>query len=397
MKTVLYIQTSLNGQNLCELAGVRKFSRSRGWRLLVHPVGMAASEKRAGLIPRRAARIGEIVSELSPDGVIVEGGSLSMRYSLADFGALPTVFLDRCSLAHEDGVACIRSDSERIAEAAFTELERLGYADYAYVPWVSPLEWSVSRGVAFRTLVEQEGARIHLCPPCEPTGANDAFAEFTRHVRRFLLNLPRPVGIFAANDIVGECVLDGLAASGGLVPRDFAVVGVDNDRNVCEHTTPTLSSVMLDFRRAGICAGEALESLMRGEGPRGDLFFGVSEVAHRLSTRKFCRHDPRIAAAVEYVRQHVCENLQVADVVKHMNCSRRLAEMRFRETTGNTILSCIRQERRVVAERLLRDTDCPIGEIARSLGYATADSFRKDFCSQSGLSPRQYRRRAQHY
>lgn len=395
MKTVLYLQTSLNVQNLCELAGAREFSRSRGWRLLVQSVGMAASEKRAGLLPRRAARIGEIVSELSPDGVIVEGGTLSMRCRLADFQARPTVFMDRCSLAQKAGVTCIRSDSARIAEAGFAELERMGYADYAYVPWVSPLEWSVSRGAAFRALVEREGARMHLFPPCRTSGANDAFARFVRNVRRFLQTLPRPCGIFAANDIVGECVLEGIAAQGGQVPRDFAVVGVDNDRNVCENTIPTLSSVMLDFRRAGICAGEALDSLMRGEGPPASLTFGVSEVAHRQSTRKFCRHDPRIAAAAEYVRQHVCEGLQVADVVSHMGCSRRLAEMRFRETTGDTILACIRKERRAAAERLLRDTDWSIGEIARACGYATADSFRKDFCALSGQSPRHYRR-AQH-
>ena len=392
MKTVLYLQASLNVQNLCELAGVREFARACGWRLVVKSVGNAASEKRAGLVPRRAVRIADIVADVAPDGVLVEGGALAANYTLADFKSLPTVFLDRCNLPDQADAVCVRSDSARVAEAAFGELVRMGYADYAYVPWATPLEWSESRGAAFRELVEQNGGRMHSFPSVWRGRANGTFNSFMRNIRKFLSRLPRPCAIFAANDIVGECVLEALAAQRGCVPREFAVVGVDNDRNVCENTSPTLSSIMLDFRRAGICAGEALEALLQGRRPQGNLLFGVSEVVHRQSTRKFRRNDPRIASALEYVRQHVCEGLQVVDVVRHMDCSRRLAEMRFREITGHSILTCIRRERRALAERLLRETDIPIADVAQACGYAHANSFRKDFSALTGQSPRQYRK-----
>jgi len=392
MKTVLYLQASLNVQNLCELAGVREFARACGWRLVVKSVGNAASEKRAGLVPRRAVRIADIVADVAPDGVLVEGGALAANYTLADFKSLPTVFLDRCNLPDQAGAVCVRSDSSRVAEGAFGELGRMGYADYAYVPWATPLEWSESRGAAFRELVEQNGGRMHSFPSVWRGRANGTFNSFMRNIRKFLSRLPRPCGIFAANDIVGECVLEAAAALGCSVPREFALVGVDNDRNVCENTSPTLSSIMLDFRRAGICAGEALEALLQGRRPQGNLLFGVSEVVHRQSTRKFRRNDPRIASALEYVRQHVCEGLQVVDVVRHMDCSRRLAEMRFREITGHSILTCIRRERRALAERLLRETDIPIADVAQACGYAHTNSFRKDFSALTGQSPRQYRK-----
>lgn len=392
MKTVLYLQASLNVQNLCELAGVREFARACGWRLVVKSVGNAASEKRAGLVPRRAVRIADIVADVAPDGVLVEGGALAANYTLADFKSLPTVFLDRCNLPDQADAVCVRSDSSRVAEAAFGELVRMGYADYAYVPWATPLEWSESRGAAFRELVEQNGGRMHSFPSVWRGRANGTFNSFMRNIRKFLSRLPRPCGIFAANDIVGECVLEAAAALGCSVPREFALVGVDNDRNVCENTSPTLSSIMLDFRRAGICAGEALEALLQGRRPQGNLLFGVSEVVHRQSTRKFRRNDPRIASALEYVRQHVCEGLQVVDVVRHMDCSRRLAEMRFREITGHSILTCIRRERRALAERLLRETDIPIADVAQACGYAHTNSFRKDFSALTGQSPRQYRK-----
>lgn len=392
MKTVLYLQASLNVQNLCELAGVREFARACGWRLVVKSVGNAASEKRAGLVPRRAVRIADIVADVAPDGVLVEGGALAANYTLADFKSLPTVFLDRCNLPDQADAVCVRSDSLRVAEAAFGELARMGYADYAYVPWATPLEWSESRGAAFRELVEQNGGRMHSFPSVWRGRANGTFNSFMRNIRKFLSRLPRPCGIFAANDIVGECVLEAAAALGCSVPREFALVGVDNDRNVCENTSPTLSSIMLDFRRAGICAGEALEALLQGRRPQGNLLFGVSEVVHRQSTRKFRRNDPRIASALEYVRQHVCEGLQVVDVVRHMDCSRRLAEMRFREITGHSILTCIRRERRALAERLLRETDIPIADVAQACGYAHTNSFRKDFSALTGQSPRQYRK-----
>ncbi len=391
MKTVLYLQSSLNEQNLCELAGVREFSRTKEWHLVVRLVGAAASEKRAGLVAKNPAKISEIVDEVAPDGIVVEGGALSIQYKLTDFQGVPVVFMDRCNLLDKKNIICIRSDSKRIAAAAFDELVRFEYPNYAFVPWIRPLEWSKSRAAAFEKLVMKSGAKFHPFPPYTKGGAGDSFEEFVSKVRQFLLDLPRPCGIFAANDVIGECVLEGLVVAGRHVPNDFVVVGVDNDSSVCENTKPSLSSVRLDFNRAGICAGEMLAVRMRGAKPKEIPTFGVAEVIHRLSTRKFARQDPRIAAAIEYIREHVSENLRVSDIVKCMKCSRRLAELRFREVTGNTILSCIRKERRLLAERLLRETDCPIRDIARACGYTTTDSFRKDFLTQTGKSPRNFR------
>ena len=64
-----------------------------------------------------------------------------------------------------------------------------------------------------------------------------------RQLTAWLRNLPRPCGIFAANDYVGEEIINICGQLGISVPNDIAVLGVDNDEQICERLVPTLSSI----------------------------------------------------------------------------------------------------------------------------------------------------------
>ncbi len=74
----------------------------------------------------------------------------------------------------------------------------------------------------------------------------------------WLAHLPKPVGIFAANDFMAAQVAAAASRVGLDIPGDIALVGVDNDELLCENTNPTLSSVRPDFRAAGEKAAELL-------------------------------------------------------------------------------------------------------------------------------------------
>ena len=89
-------------------------------------------------------------------------------------------------------------------------------------------------------------------------------------------------------------------------------------------------------------------------------------------------------AAVETIRRHACEGLSAKAVIDGMGCSRRLAEMRFREVTGHSILDEIVDVRLTHARMLLRDPRKTVEMVAASCGYNSVVALRKAFLSHVG-------------
>jgi LacI family transcriptional regulator len=61
------------------------------------------------------------------------------------------------------------------------------------------------------------------------------------------------------NEVIAACQLGGLA-----VPDGIAIIEVDNDELVCGLFDPPLSSIAINFERAGYEAAGVLDRLMRG-------------------------------------------------------------------------------------------------------------------------------------
>ena len=231
-----------------------------------------------------------------------------------------------------------------------------------------------------------------------------AFHPFPRSLRKvsdrrlhalllsWLKSLPRPCGIFAANDYVAQIVLEACAQLRIDVPTEFAVVGVDNEERICENTRPTLTSVLPDNDRTGYMAAELLDGMMRGD-RQGGRTFGVLTVVRRQSTCPYRRSDARVLAAVETIRRQACEGLTARAVIAEMGCSRRLAEMRFREVTGHSILDEITEIRLANARMMLRDSRKTVEMVAASCGYNSPVALRKAFLSHTGETLSAWRER----
>ena len=86
-----------------------------------------------------------------------------------------------------------------------------------------------------------------------------------RDLRRWLQELPKPIGIMACYDIRGQQVLDACRSAGLAVPDEVAVIGVDNDALLCELASPPLSSVIPNTHRTGYEAAALLDRIMAGK------------------------------------------------------------------------------------------------------------------------------------
>ena len=79
-------------------------------------------------------------------------------------------------------------------------------------------------------------------------------------------------------------------------------------------------------------------------------------------------------------------------VLTEFLCSRRNAEIRFKRTTGHSILQELLSARIERAKTLLSQTSLPIPEIAASCGYKFPAHFRNAFRAATGLNPLAWRK-----
>ncbi len=118
-------------------------------------------------------------------------------------------------------------------------------------------------------------------------------------------------------------------------------------------------------------------------------------VITRGSTDTEAIDDPLVAAVVGYVRQHACEGIDVADLLQRFPISRRTLERRFRRSLDCSPLDLIRQARLKRVKTLLEETEMKLDTIAALAGYSYTAYMVAQFREAVGMTPGQFRRRAQ--
>jgi LacI family transcriptional regulator len=209
----------------------------------------------------------------------------------------------------------------------------------------------------------------------------------------WLRGLKKPCALVAANDATAADVIRLCESEGLVVPRDVAVLGIDDNPVFCRHTEPNLSSLRLDGRRAGVNAARALAALMDGS-PAPDpaaLRFGVS-VSRRASTAATPSIGEIVQRAIDFIDANACRGATLGDVVRYCGYSRTLVALRFRQMTGRSIARAIRKRRLDEARRLLRETSMGIEEIAPLCGYESASALHRAFSRETGTTMGAWRR-----
>jgi len=84
------------------------------------------------------------------------------------------------------------------------------------------------------------------------------------------------------------------------------------------------------------------------------------------------------------------------DVATHLGVSRRLADLRFRQMTGISILEAILDRRFDELKRHLRDSDVPIEKLIKACGFRTMGNAKNLFKKRYGVSMREYRHATAH-
>lgn len=210
---------------------------------------------------------------------------------------------------------------------------------------------------------------------------------------KWIKALPHPCGVLVNGDREAVNILAICRRYRIKVPDCLEVLGINNSHGFCEHARPAISSLCPDLAR---CAKEAVDMLAaliadpNLPAERRKVMVGACKLVERGSTSNG-EYGKIVARAREYIMKNACSGIDVSDVVRTVNVSRRLLEKRVREATGQSVLDMIQKVRLESVCRLLATTSLPIADVTTRSGYEPTSNLSKLFRRTFGMSMREYR------
>ena len=258
------------------------------------------------------------------------------------------------------------------------------YSSYGFVRSRFEYNWSRLRQEGFAETIRTAGEKP-LCyelPPGE-TQMHDTVA-----LRDWLATLPKPAAVMADDDMRAAQVVAACHDGGMNVPRDVAVLGVDDDPYYALHTRPPLSSVLPEHAAAGYLSARELDRIIKSKEtltiPRR-FFVSPKGVVARESTRPVSASVSLARRAVAFIQSNAANGIKVIDVVHHLRCSRRIAEARFKQVKRQTIAEFIAECRLDEVKQRLKSS-ATVAEIAVQCGFKSPAHLSRLFKQRIGQS-----------
>ncbi|MGB0373160.1 MAG: DNA-binding transcriptional regulator [Opitutales bacterium] len=358
--------------------GVGEYLRSKpGWIILMDPM-MEVSEKN--------------IQHWKPDGIIT-----SMRLpaieEIAAIEDIPMVGFGSYSEETDSHFKfpIVSSNQREIGKIAAQHFMNNGMRHFAFCGGDETAQWCRERRNGFVEELAKNDFECSIYKPDleSPTNMPDA----VRSLSKWLKKLPKPTGVFVFFDGWARWVLDACVVQKIQVPQEISVVGVDNDRWLCELSQPMLSSVDANLGNAGYTIAELLDGMMSGDEPPPPITeISPSQVEARASSNYMDFDDPEVAFALRYIKEHACDPISTADVLKVTGMSNSTAYRKFMKSVGRSIHNEIQRVQMDRVKELLTTTNLSVNAIAQSAGFENVRYLTQVFRDLTKKTPTEYRR-----
>ncbi|HBT38827.1 MAG: Periplasmic binding protein/LacI transcriptional regulator [Thermotoga sp. 50_1627] len=212
------------------------------------------------------------------DGIIIGNSRVSDDLVEEISGYIPVVVFDK--FYELDNVVSIVLDNRYGAYMATRHLIENGCRNIVHLGGTHELYVSLERARGYEAAMNE----VNLKPVVEPVGYNESAGY--EAMKRLLDSGFQIDGVFCMNDLVAIGAIRALKEKSLRIPDDVAVVGFDDDEELCEIIEPPLSSVHQPVEEMGEVAAKLLFELIKGNSKIKRYVFTPRLVVRRSSLKK---------------------------------------------------------------------------------------------------------------
>lgn len=261
------------------------------------------------------------------------------------------------------------------------------FNNYAFIG-MKDILWSVSRyeGYTEQISISKKLMTYHYDV--------EDFQNEIKEISAWLYSLPKPIAMFACNDFMARQVTEICQMNGIRIPEDISLLGVDNDEFMCNISSPTLSSIKLNFEKHGYEIAQTLFKMIAEKKiwPARIPVEAIG-VVERMSTKRKVISDPYIREIVDFISRNYTQDIDISKLTSFIPLSRRAIELKFKkEMYPYTISSYIMKLRLEHFCHLLQSSELPVGTAAYKSGFIDNSNFSTLFKKYKGVTPTEYRR-----
>lgn len=331
------------------------------------------------------------LSQWEGDGVIANFDHPSVASAVSRSG-LPAVGFGSGYGWRSASIPYFFSNNKMISQKAADHFLTRGFRNFAFCGYPKNRinGWSHERERAFCVYLKSRG---HSCASYSGrfrTGRH--WGAEQKSIGEWLLSLPKPVAVLAANDSRGHQVLEACQAFELAVPQQIAVIGVNNDELLCQLSNPSLTSIEQGTEKIGYEAAALLDRMMNGYKPRTRRFIvDPVRVVARNSTNVLAVGDHLVAGAMAFIAANAMNGIKVSHVGRALGISRSTLEARFKKALSFSIHAAIQRARMDRVRALVSGTTLPLKQIAATSGFRSVQHMTTLFKKSFAQSPARYR------
>lgn len=285
----------------------------------------------------------------------------------------------------------LTANYEKMGAMAAAALLQCGFRHFAFFGYRGVC-WSDGRRAGFKARLA-DASQVESVDEFDRIRAANFFWNFDQTmVWKWLVSLPKPVGIMCSDDTQASILIETCNNYGIRVPYDVAIIGVDNDEVTCTLSQPDISSIDVDLERGGYQAAKMIARMVKDPTyPGEDVVMQPLRLVLRRSSNAVATTDTAVHAALEFIHDNLRHKIQVEDVLRHVPLSRRLLEQRFLKATGVSVYQYIMRKRIQYFADLLLDSPDSITNVAAQMDEPDAKTLSRRFQALMGCTPSEYR------
>ena len=368
--------------NLSSVALAHHASRTGNWRFVLQAENTPETFR--------------FLRHLDCDGAIVRITSTAMR---REAKKVPFPIVNISSWLEDPGVPTVRTDWHKLGRLAAEHLLEKGFRRFGCV--VVPGGWYIqARLRAFAETIRQHGVKLDLFQlrtnTTGPERVQPLVEEERRRFKQWVTRLQPPAALALTDDWDAPTLMDACREIGFQIPRDLVMISTGIHAEVMPQCRPALTGAQEDLQTQAQMAIELLEAMMNGTPANPEIIdappLGIIE---RESTATMAIEDREVAHAVEFIRAHGCEPVNVGSLMDRAGVSRSTLDRRFAQVMGQTPHDFLIQQRLQRAKELLCLNKPPSMEtVARQCGFRDFRELKRVFKRLTKIFPKDWKKAA---